>query len=53
VKVHEVIELPFGVMSRVSRGMGALVGGPHLAMRRAGLGGFLPHRFEWHFRVYF
>ena len=48
VKVHELIELSFGVVCGIGGGMGILDGGPRAARVRAVLVFWL-HWFEWHF----
>jgi len=51
-KTADWIWMPFGVVSRVSRGMGAL-DGVHIPPGMGGFGNFVPQWFEWHFWVYF
>jgi len=46
VKLCEVIELHFGVMSGVGLSIGVLDGVPIVQGEREGLGGFV-HWFEW------
>jgi len=38
LKVHEVIELPFGVVNGVDPGIGVLDGGPHFPQGRGSFG---------------
>jgi len=49
VKVHEAIELSFGVVSGVGSGIGVLDGGLHAPRKRGGYGVFSPYWFGWHF----
>jgi len=51
VKVRELIELLFGVVSRVDEQMGVL-DGSMCPKGRGGLGDFAPHWFEWLLLLY-
>jgi len=48
VKVHEAIELLFGMMSGISPGIAFLDEGPHPARGRGGVGGFDVGLLVWH-----
>jgi len=48
-KVHEPIELSFGVVSGVGPGIGVLDGGPCAQRGSGGLRGFSPSLVEWQF----
>jgi len=48
-KMHKAIELPFGVVSVVGRGIGVLDRESMCPTGKGGFGGFSPHWFEWRF----